>query len=420
MYKSEESVLFNSILNRLYFNDENDKFSLELMVNGKCDLKCKYCYINKFGDKLFPNEIHKDEVILNNIDYLFDWLDKNNHIPSQLLLFSGELLSQEIGWKILKKSIDFYKGRNLGGIVIPSNMNFVFDNDKLELFDSLHEEALNNNTSVNLSASVDGLYCDSNREFRSKDKQRDYDKIFKFCKEYNYSFHPMIYCDEIENWNRNFLWFQEMFKKHNIPWKYMYLLEVRNVEWTTEKIAIFYDFISFVVEWAYHKIVNELKLDFYDTVFKERIFNLFSMFTTSNKGLGCSIQSYLHLRCADLSIFPCHRLAYKYFKLGELNKDTGEMVGVNPTLLSAIHSADYKSFPYCEVCIIKHFCNGQCLGSMFETTGDMFTPIPTVCMLEHAKVKAVLTTLSKLGILPEILGKIHDSKRDSINMIMEK
>ena len=69
MYKSEESVLFNSILNRLYFNDENDKFSLELMVNGKCDLKCKYCYINKFGDKLFPNEIHKDEIRMRDKEY---------------------------------------------------------------------------------------------------------------------------------------------------------------------------------------------------------------------------------------------------------------------------------------------------------------------------------------------------------------
>jgi len=419
MYKQEESILFNNILNRVYFNDK-DNFNLELIINGKCDLKCKYCYINKFQDKILPEELHKDEkLIFDNIDYLLNWLDKKNYIPNTLMLFSGEVLSQDLGWDVLKRSIKFYEGRNLGNIVIPSNMNFVNHDEKLKLFDSLYNQSLTNNTNLVLSASIDGYYCDSNRPFKIHE-ERDYDKIFSFCTKYYYKYHPMIYYDEIENWTKNFLWFQEMFYKYKVPWDSVYLLEVRNEGWTVEKIAIFYDFISFVVEWTYNKIVNDLKLDFWDTIFKTKAFNLFSCLFTSSKGLGCSIQSNLHVRCADLKIFPCHRLAYKYFNLGYFDKTNDNIVGINPSLMVGIHSSESSTYPYCQNCIIKHLCTGQCLGSMFETTGDMFTPIQSVCMLEHAKTKSILSTLDRLGVLQSILPKIKKKKKNSIFMIMEK
>ena len=143
--------------------------------------------------------------------------------------------------------------------------------------------------------------------------------------------------------------------------------------------------------------------------------------STVGRGLGCSIQSTLHLRLGDLAIVPCHRLSYTPFITGHLEVENHQIVGVkanNVELYLTIESLDGKNMPFCETCLIRSLCSLCCLGSNFETTGDLFSPIPSVCQLEHHRVKSEVAALQDLVVLDMFLGKINSEKAQAIERIL--
>jgi hypothetical protein len=50
----------------------------------------------------------------------------------------------------------------------------------------------------------------------------------------------------------------------------------------------------------------------------------------------------------------------------------------------------------------KYNCTLGCLGSQFEANGDEFSPIPTVCQLEHAKMLGLVKGAKEIGIWPRL------------------
>ncbi|GAI83471.1 unnamed protein product [marine sediment metagenome] len=98
----------------------------------------------------------------------------------------------------------------------------------------------------------------------------------------------------------------------------------------------------------------------------------------------------------------------------------GRITGIkadNPELMIAIASLDNKNQPMCEQCLIKDLCSGGCLGSQLETTGDLFSPIPTVCRLEHAKIQAMVNTYKKLGLFESICNQVTPEKKYALEAI---
>ena len=136
-------------------------------------------------------------------------------------------------------------------------------------------------------------------------------------------------------------------------------------------------------------------------VFDQKLFNMFNIFSTTSRGLGCSMQSTVQIRLGDLTTSVCHRAAYKQHNLWKFKTENDQISGIeaiNYNLAIAAASYDYRNSPYCNYCTIREFCPGQCLGSMYETNRDPFMPIPTVCALEHAKIAGILDELKDLGL----------------------
>jgi len=50
------------------------------------------------------------------------------------------------------------------------------------------------------------------------------------------------------------------------------------------------------------------------------------------------------------------------------------------------------------------------LGSQYEETGDLFTPIPTVCRMYHVKVKTMIECFRDLGVYERIRGILSEEK----------
>ncbi|RLI04040.1 MAG: hypothetical protein DRP00_00175 [Candidatus Aenigmatarchaeota archaeon] len=419
-FEEENNQLIKSFLERTFFKGFRDpeKYPnwsrVELYVNAKCNQQCKYCYLARYGKYLYPEA--DSRRIYKNTLMLLDWLDSNKFRP-HFELFSGEPLIQDVCHKIIGELIK----RRSRSIVIPTNFTFVlYPKIEKEVL-SLISKAKASDVKLLLSASIDGKYCEANRPIKGyKVDPRDdkfYDRVFTICSKFGYGFHPMVYSELIENWRDNFLWFQSMFKKHNIPWWNLYLLEVRNVEWSRKQIYHLGEFIKFLLDWSYKKTRGNL-LDF---ILRMKGFNILSNpVTRVGRGIGCSIQSVMNVRLHDLAIFPCHRTSYPQFKLGEFEVKDKRIIrvrAVNPDLWIAILTFDANTFPYCEQCPVKYLCGKGCLGSQYEVTGDLFTPIPTVCEMEHWKLYCYVEKMKDLGLLDALKSLVTPEKRSSIEFL---
>lgn len=434
-YQEENNFLLNSFLQRTFFNGWTKKDDsryenfrrIEFILNAKCNLNCTYCYYTKYGDQLYPKKISQPKDILRNLGMLLDWLIDNGYAPD-IDLFSGEPLFQEVGFDALQMILDKFSSaeRRPKNIVIPTNYTFILTERLVEKVEKLLEHSRNVGIPIILSASFDGKFCEANRPFKNGEEKRDgkyYDRCFEFNKKYKFGFHPMIYSHLIERWEDNFLWFQEKFEEFGIPFSNIYLLEVRNVEWADEEILDYMDFLEFLIDWTFKNPCKGSTNNYLDFLFRRRGYNILSnCLTTIGRGLGCSLQSCLYVRLGDLAIVPCHRQSYSQFIVGNFVKEDSRITGIearNPELAIGEVAFDSKTQPQCEACTIKYLCQGQCLGSMYEVTGDLFSPIPTVCKLEHAKVKAMMRTYKRLGIYEVIFSRLNREKQTCLD-ILEK
>jgi hypothetical protein len=295
---SQDDRLAESFLNRTFFSGWKNRCapqyanygSLELQINSRCDLACRYCYYSRFGEKLYPESISDNQLVFKNLEILLRWLSKNEMSP-EIEIFSGEPFSQEIGFMVVQRLIEWGIVNKLSfPIVIPTNFTFIFDHEKTQRVDDLIAWGRENCIDIRLSASIDGIFFDNINRPMINGKKRDetfYDKVFAFCRKWNFSFHPMIYSHLVERWKENFLWFQSKFEEFKMPFTSLYLLEVRNKNWSRIQIKEFYKLMRFIVNWCHEKSGSKGK-EFTRFVFGGKLLNLFSILSTNYRGMGCN------------------------------------------------------------------------------------------------------------------------------------
>ncbi len=439
IFQYENNALIKSYLDRTFFKTWKmpieDRIrmrwplnynSLELFLNATCELNCKYCYISKFGKNFFKPGSQDIQKILLNLKMLLDWLYKNNMTPN-LEIFGGNVFSSNLGRDVIDKILEYMRnGKKCAtGLVIPCNMNFINDSKKLKITEDQIQIGKQCGFRIAYSISIDGLYMDQNRPLKNNSiNHRDndfYEKIFEFASKYEFGFHPMIYSDGIDKWKDNFLWFQSMYEKYNISWTNLYLLEVRNAEWTVEQCSSLYKFIKFIIKWSWDKCEHNEER-YIDFLFKDRGFNLLSsVFTRHGRGIGCSLQSSIQLKVGELTSCICHRQAYSWmdgFKFVDDGEKIIDIEAIHPESYIVSHTFSNASAPWCETCRIKNLCQGGCMGSQYESTGDNYTPIPTTCLMEHAKIKAIIDANNEIKMLPKIISLMNEDKIHDIEFIL--
>jgi len=426
-YQSENNEFINNFVDNSFYKSWKTKketllnFSkLELGFSPECNLDCKYCYYAKHGSEIYPKEIRSKEDQKKNLQLVLDFLSKNDYSPN-IDYFSGEPLSTDFGIDCLNIILNHFEHNNNRPTVIsiPTNFTFFLYDGFVEKVENTIERGRKLGIRVSLSASFDGKYMEDNRPSNSNLIRDDnyYDRCFSFASKHGFGFHPMIYSENIDNWERNFLWFQDMFNKHGNIWHLLYLLEVRDSEWTGKQIESYGKFVEFLVDWVFDKVGKERFVDF---IIRKGFNLLKSPLTTVGRGLGCSIQSTLSVRLGDLSIIPCHRLSYKPLNYGKFLVEDGKITTIeanNIELMNSILSFKATNQPYCSCCSIKNLCSFGCLGSQFETNGELFTPIPTVCAMYKQKMVSIVRGLMKHGVFNDILQITNDRKEYELRRI---
>ena len=453
--QDERDKYLETLFDNLFFSqwkegsDNPIRKNIEFQVTYTCNLSCKYCYVNRHGNDLYPKEIRDKDKIIENLKKVIDWIDINKYKIKNWNIFSGSFFSQEIGFMFMDAMYDKLKKVKNKEIYpkvisIPTNLTFILDDETTKKVENIIEKFKKIGIRVHLSCSVEGKYMEQNRPFKGnlelgneegkhlfvpKEKEpRDdeyYEKVFQFVSKWGYGFHPMIYSKDINKWKENFIWFQKMFKKYNINHDSIFLLEVRNVEWSNKQLRDLKEFIKFVYKWVFENIADRKKEKMVQLLENRDTINLIysPLGSKRNKGMPCSIQSDMQIRMGDLHLVPCHRASYNGYEYGKFKTTEGSITGleaINVEMATSIYSLNHESFPHCMTCPIKSICNKSCLGANMETEGDPFTVNPKVCQLNNTKVSAVAEALVDLGIFYKVMSRLSNNQKQAFKLLRDE
>lgn len=441
-WNKENDLIIEQIFEALIKNSslspgERYKIDVELYLTASCNQKCEYCYLTKYGDKLYPLELRDQKTILNNLQILLSYFLEKKYDIKSFDIFSGEVWSSDFGISVLEMLLEYTKTSLTPPteICIPSNCSFILNEPYFNKIKELIEAFSYYGVRLVFSASIDGpILEETNRSFKdvSKNILRDeefYTKLFNFCKTYNYGFHPMVNAFSIENWPQQYSWWLDKFKEYDFNYySHIMFLEVRNDEWSQEKIVSYLSFLNYAYEEVKNKIFdgNALKLlksclnipqeDINDN--NQNYFHL--RLTPTSSMMGCTVDREIMIRLGDLSWVPCHRTSYDKFKYGEFKVENNKIIGLkalNLPLLFSIYGVGYQGHPKCDTCSIGSVCVRGCYGAQFEAHQELFYPCESVCSLLKAKTLFLLYKFKKEN---EVLKDPSCQKKlDALSAIIE-
>ena len=263
---------------------------------------------------------------------------------------------------------------------------------------------------LTFSISVDGAIIEEeNRPLNNGVVKTEefYDKLFIFAKHNHFGFHPMVAAYSIEKWIDNFKWWEKQCAKYDMNVdEVVMLLEVRNNDWTEEKIDAFCDFLKFLIDRQNFKTVKELASYLFDfDLYDEKIMPGYSpqFFPQAQGAIGCSISNSLIIRLGDLAICPCHRTSYNKLLYGkfivENNKITDIQANNVEFAIRCLLGNELLCGMKCDVCIFAPYCLKGCRGSQYENVADPLYPVPGVCHFFERKYTFLVSYLNQLGVI---------------------
>lgn len=429
-FEQENNQILSSVLENAFFKPfrkdkktiEEQKLGMEFFFTPDCNQNCSYCYLCKNKEQLYPKDIKDENIILKNFKIVLNYCIKENLHPERFDLFSGDIWDREFGVKVLETLLEaVHNGFSPNLVMIPTNFCFLLSTKYTEKMEYFLSEFSKTKVRLKLSCSNDGYYIDSmtrplNPVQNSstdliKGSQEYYDKLFTFCKKWNMAFHPMVAAHGIEYWKENFEWWITSLEKYEFdPLLFSMFLEVRNDDWTEEKIIHYLKFLNHSCDFLYNHTFKQNFDEYCDwilgiTASSRRLrsghYNSLKAVSYANNTPTCSIAKNLAIRGGDLAIIPCHRLSYNEFIIGHFITENDEIVGVKAKNLQMMNQIWFNTMlgaPKCGTCVYNQYCTRGCYGSQYETNKDFLMPCSTVCNLYKAKLIFLYEKYTKMGI----------------------
>lgn len=425
-FDKEQTDLVKFILNERFFKpwslhqtfeiDDNlfdysliGESALEIYLTAKCNQKCEYCYLHRFPG-LYPAEYDKQEIVLHNLQLLFDYIIENDFYIPSIEYFTGEIWHSEYGLKVLEMTLQAVKnGLRTDSFTIPSNCSFVADEIQLGKIQRYIDALSRQGVRLVFSISVDGAPVeDFARPLNNGwvKTEEFYDRLFLFAQHNTYYFHPMVAACDIEKWIENFQWWENKCIEYDMdPDVCIMMLEVRNNDWTQEKIESYCKLLDYFIDRQWKN--NDYNIErFCKELFNYQGGGLHGYVpyapARSDTFPGCTVANSLTVRAGDLAICPCHRTAYNKFLYGRFvveNDKICDIEGYNPQMAMRILMSNFNLTNFgCDTCIYSKYCLKGCLGSQYETTGDPFMPMECVCKFFKAKLKFLANKYNELGV----------------------
>lgn len=454
-FELEQTELIKYILDSRFFSvwkkaanirgtEQWDKFikfslwsesNLELYITSLCNQKCSYCYLHKYP--LYPEEVNKKEIILENLKKLYNWIIKENLYIPNIEFFTGEIWDTNFGYEVLDITYQaIQNGLQVDWFMIPSNCSFCLEEEKTQRLQYYIDKFKDVRCPLVFSISVDGKPVEEQARPLNSGKVKDddfYERLFTFAKHNNFLFHPMVAASDVNKWIENYQWWESQCEKYDMNVNdAVMMLEVRNNDWTQESIDNYCKLLDYWID----KVFEYCNKDVH--TFLEYYFNAYGSgehgyvpwsLARADTFPGCTVATSLTIRLGDLAICPCHRTAYNKFLYAKFTSDENgeinDIYGLNPQMAVRIlfTNNNYGSFN-CDLCKFNKYCLKGCYGSQYENTQDPFMTIPSVCDFFKQKYTFILNKLDSLGLwnecekIPEY-EEYYERMKDAYNLFKE-
>lgn len=425
-YQQEMDNLLKTLLKYRFFNNWKapnnsdiptslyNSAQLEIYLTNKCNQHCKYCYLYN-NQEIYPKNID-DDTILQNLKILYNWIVENNFQIPKIEFFSGEIWDSYLGQQVLKITLEYlHKGMQIQEFIIPSNFSFIKNDESFYIIQNYINLFKDCGSLLKFSCSIDGKELDNiNRQPNDSSKAMTdeyYDKIFNFCVANDFGFHPMVSSYGIEKWPKNFQWWKETCNKYGLDvHSEVMMLEVRDDNWTSDKIQKYLNFLEIVRDDFFENNLNKNIKKFTDFCIGnvEGIKSGYLPWVLSQAFtyMSCTASTQLAVRIGDLTICPCHRTAYDKYNYGKFVVNNGKIVDIisNNVYMAqrVLYSNQKLTHPKCDSCVYNSYCIRGCLGAQLEKYKDPFMPLNTVCDFEKAKIDWIISYYKNWGILDNL------------------
>lgn len=429
---NDDKILMEDVIH--YSMSRRWDTTIELVVRPECNQKCEYCYLYQNGKELYPIRANAT-TILQNCKMLIDYFIEKDYIIKRIDLFAGDLFFDNLFFDLMpilkkyyswlytqhKEVIDYFNNISDKAdpcIIIPCNMSFCESDDKIDKVKQIINSFKELGIKVYFSYSTDGRYATDIRE-KKYVPDEFFDKVFKFCEEEDWGVHPMISYESIDHIYDNYEWFKKKLSQFNLNngSPLPYFLEVRNDGWSAESLEKYKSFLKYYLNDIFHNFSHSNLSEFFEgwlRIFKKHpdlnSYQLIGgqsgigkLLLVPNHMLPCSLgMMNLTVSLGDLSLLPCHRLAYPELRGGTFEIKENKITGFSPSpyynsfLNIFLYNNDFK--PKCVTCDYKMFCMKGCAGAQYEKFGDINYPIPSVCELLKTKVHTVMEYYHSIGL----------------------
>lgn len=429
-FQKEQDTLLKTVLSTRFFRtwtgfrDPTDvpRGHVELYITSQCNQKCEYCYLVKYPD-LYPKEFLDPTLIKDNLKIFYDWVLANGFVIPQIEFYTGEIWHSKFGTDILDITLEYLaNGMQVRQFMIPSNCSFLKNYKQATLIQNYIERFKYVGSNLVFSISIDGKIVDNDIRPNVNPKithtDEFYDMAFSFSKRNGFGFHPMVAAASIDLWPENYKWWKSMLKKYNMTLGEVMMLEVRNDDWTDEKIESFLRFEEVLIQdllarndndpikagiFAFG--VNQTYLDKTLEPIEDHEMSAYAPYHLSetDEFLGCTLQNTLTIRLGDLAICPCHRTAYNKNLYGWFVVEDGQITDIkanNPQqAIRNFFVNNHVGTLGCDACPYNKYCMGGCPGQQMEKFSDPYHLDPSVCKFLKAKVKFLIKRYHDLGFL---------------------
>ena len=346
-YYNDEKELLSEFINSYFYEGsdlrdidlDKDKVpfttkGIELIIRPQCNQTCEYCYIYQHGKDLYPyNERANNETLIKNLRAVLKhvYIDRKAFI-NHWEIFAGDLFGDGLWFDLMDVFFEFLEPLHKQYtqlfkmsqfcILMPCNCAFVEDDEKYARFQEYidHFKALD--VDFHISWSTDGKYMVDTREKRAVDDEY-FERGFKLAEKYAFGIHPMIAAENIENAVENYDWFVEEYAKYDLMRFEPPFLEVRNDNWTDEKIAHYQIFLKHVIdsrfarcnnnvdEFTYHLFIGDGANGTLPAPFDQDFINInVASFEDGGNKISCALPNLLHINLNNMTLPLCHRLTY--------------------------------------------------------------------------------------------------------------
>lgn len=337
-------------------------YSLTLEINQKCNLKCKYCYLqDKNGEEM------KEEILFSAIDFGIRNAMNHNDRRLDIDFIGGEPL---INFNLIQKAVDYAKLKEEENNI---HISFMLTTNGLLLNEDIIEYFISEG--FNLKLSIDGTEKtnDLNRIYSSgKGSYQGVKKCLKYVKQFEEKANRIVRVTNVVTQNNYLNYFESV--KHIVEELDLHYIDScidLFPNWTQEELKtiqneIYKIFDYFIEKYVsgqgfYWRFINRAEELMYN---KKRFYKC---------GAGI-VAAYIRV---DGEIFPCGSNTTDEISLGNV---IGEINYIKIHKLMDLEKIDNEK---CNSCYLEARCRiNSCIMENLNKNGSIHEPVYTLCEME--------------------------------------